>query len=71
MSGKVRRAYELGSVDALAGRPALDVDDAGSAVLMDRLGETGPTTAANHPERLAMCDAYLDGWHDTAAAVAD
>lgn len=59
------RARELGVADRLAGRPALDMDDCGSAVLMDALGETSPTTDANVTGRLAMCRAYEDGWHST------
>ena len=31
------------------------------ALLMDELGQTGPTTAANHAHRLALIGAYSDG----------
>jgi hypothetical protein len=38
-----------------------DLRDAGSALLMNALGQTGPTTGANHAHRLALVDAYSDG----------
>ena len=63
-TARTQQAYQLGSRDRLAGRPALDLDGDESARLMDELGETGPTTARNVPAREAMCDAYEDGWHD-------
>ena len=65
----IYRAYSLGSRDAYAGRAALDVDDSGSADLMDALGLTEPTTAANQPLRLALCDEYLAGHDDASAAL--
>jgi len=65
---KAQHAYRLGSIDAYAGRPMRDMGDADSAWLMSELGETGPTDVANWPARMAMCDAYDDGWHDAEAA---
>lgn len=54
---KIARAAELGREDAITGTRR-DMDDDGSAWLMDMLGETEPTSAANHLRRVAMCDAY-------------
>jgi hypothetical protein len=55
----ISRAAELGREHAEAGvTPYGDLEDAGSAVLMTDLGQTEPTTGANHPARLAMLDAY-------------
>lgn len=68
--GKADAAYRLGSADAYLGRQPLDVHDAGSAVLMDALGETSATTAANYGPRATMCDAYAEGYYDAAGAVA-
>ncbi|HET9893691.1 MAG TPA: hypothetical protein VFQ44_01910 [Streptosporangiaceae bacterium] len=65
---RTQAAYRIGSVHALAGKPALDVEGDDSAALMTELGETGPTTDANIDDRIAMADAYLDGWHDAAKA---
>lgn len=66
---KVELAYRLGSLDRYAERPMLDVEDAGSAVLMGSLGEVSATTARNADGRLAMCDAYVDGWCDADSAL--
>lgn len=66
-----RRAYRIGSRDAYAGRAALDLDGAGSAVLMGELGQRGGTTAANHAARERMCEAYMDGYHDARSAMYD
>jgi hypothetical protein len=41
--------------------PFGNLADAGSALLMDALGQTGPTTEANHPHRVALVAAYADG----------
>ena len=46
--------------------PYGDLADEGSARLMTKLGETGPTTDANFPGRLAMLDAYREGWEQAA-----
>lgn len=67
----IQQAYRLGSIDRLADRPARDMADDGSAWLMAELGQDSPTTAANHADRVAMCDAYLDGWHDSDSALRD
>lgn len=66
---KRQRAYQLGAVDAYAGRPLRDMDGEESAWLMAELGETSATTAANQPRRLALCEAYEDGWHDARKAI--
>ena len=71
MSDQAETAYRLGSQHRYMERAPLDVADSGSAELMDALGETGPTSEANYPERLAMCDAYLDGYHDASRALGD
>lgn len=63
------RAYRLGSRDAYAGRPMLDLDSDESATLMAELGETSPTTAANAPLRSQLCDAYEDGYYAAAGAL--
>ena len=68
MSSKTQQAYRIGTRDALAGRPALDLDSASDA-LMTELGETGPTTARNADARNRMCDAYMDGYHDALSAL--
>jgi hypothetical protein len=65
----IGKAYRIGTRDALAGRPALDMDDAASAVLMDELGETGWTSESNYPRRMRMCEAYLDGYYDALSAL--
>lgn len=41
--------------------PFGDLDDAGSALLMDALGQTEATTEANHAARVSMLDAYRNG----------
>jgi hypothetical protein len=46
--------------------PYGDLADAGSADLMTALGETGWTTEENFPRRLAMLDAYREGWEQEA-----
>ncbi len=69
ISALIFAAYKRGSDDALMGRPALDLADAGSAALMNALGLTGPTTAVNEPLRAALCDEYLAGHDDAAAAL--
>ena len=69
ISALIFAAYKRGSDDALMGRPALDLADAGSAALMAALGLTGPTTAANEPLRVALCDEYLAGHDDASAAL--
>lgn len=51
-------AWELGRQHAREGRPALEVEDGDSGLLMDLLGETGPTTRRNHPRRWLLCDRY-------------
>ena len=63
------RAYRLGSIDAYAGRRALDLADDDSAGLMTALGQTEPTTAANAPLREALGERYYDGYCDAAAAL--
>ena len=69
ISALIFAAYKRGTGDALMGRPALDLADAGSAALMTALGQTEPTTAANAPLREALCDRYLDGYCDASAAL--
>lgn len=64
-----RRAYQLGAAHRHAGRKPLDLWDGGDVELMDRLGQTSPTTEANWPARLAMCSAYDDGWDDANKAL--
>lgn len=64
-----QRAYALGTQDALMGRSIVAMDDDGSAWLMDELGETSETTAANQAARTRMCEAYLDGYQDAASAL--
>ena len=55
-------AWQLGIRHGRAGiDPFGDLNDAGSALLMDELGETSPTTADNHAHRVALCDAYTRG----------
>ena len=63
------RAYRLGSIDAYAGRRARDLADDESAALMNALGQTEPTTAANAPLREALCERYFDGYCDASAAL--
>ena len=59
--GRQHIAVELGAAHRAAGTaPFGDLDDTGSALLMDALGETGPTTEGNHPGRVALVDAYRD-----------
>jgi hypothetical protein len=41
--------------------PFGDLDDAASALLMDALGQTEPTTEANHAFRVMLLDVYRDG----------
>jgi hypothetical protein len=65
----IAHAYRLGSRDAYADRPMLDLDSDESATLMAELGETNPTTAANAPLRSQVCDAYADGYSDAAGAL--
>jgi hypothetical protein len=66
---KAQHAYRLGSIDAYAGRAMRDMADAASAWLMTEFGETTETTAANWPARLAMCDAYEDGYYAAMSAL--
>ena len=40
--------------------PFGDLDDDGSAALMDALGETGPTTQDNHAHRVRLVTAYRE-----------
>ena len=40
--------------------PYGDLDDGGSAHLMDELGETSETTEENWCQRIAMCEAYTE-----------
>lgn len=63
------QAYRLGSVDAYAGRRALDLAGDDSAALMTALGQTAPTTTANAPIREALCERYYDGYCDAAGAL--
>lgn len=57
---KARLAVRLGDQHGREGaQPYGDVSDGGSALLMDALGETEPTTEENAPLRLALVDAYL------------
>jgi hypothetical protein len=63
------RAYRLGSIDRYAGRQPRPLTDAGSAWLMTELGETGPTTAANHERRDEMRERYYDGYEDACRAL--
>ena len=65
----IDRAYRIGSRDAYAGRPMLDMDSDDSATLMTELGETSPTTAANGPLRSQLSAAYEDGYYDAAGAL--
>ena len=58
----LRRALELGRQHHAAGvAPFGDLADAGSALLMDALGQAGPTTQDNHYFRMALCEAYTEG----------
>lgn len=65
----IDRAYRLGSRDAYAGKPMLDLDGDDSARLMSELGQTAPTTGANAPLRSRLCDAYEDGYYAAAGAL--
>lgn len=65
----IEHARRIGARDRYAGRQILDLADADSAVLMDEVGETGPTTEANADLRALICDAYEDEWHDAHAAL--
>lgn len=67
MTPRERRAYQIGSRDALAGRPLRDMWSE-SAALMDEMGETTPTTGRNAPRRLRLVEAYEDGWHTARSA---
>jgi hypothetical protein len=69
IEARKERAYRLGSVDRYAGRPPRDLSDEGRAWLMTELGETGPTTAANHARREDMCERYYDGYEDAVRAL--
>jgi hypothetical protein len=59
---KIDAARKLGEADRQAGREMRDMDDEDSAWLMDQVGETGPTTEANHPLRWQICEGYADGY---------
>lgn len=62
-------ALHLGRHHKRAGSfPFGDLDAGGEALLMDALGETGPTTADNHARRLAMVEAYRDGIGERSSA---
>ena len=65
----IARAYRIGSRDAYAGKPMLDLDGDDSARLMNELGQTAPTTVANAPRRSQLCDAYSDGYFTASAAL--
>ena len=55
-------ARMLGYRHSLEGtEPFGDLDDGGSALLMDELGETGPTTEANHAFRVMLLSEYRNG----------
>ena len=69
ISALIFAAYKRGTGDALMGRPALDLADAGSAALMTALGQTEPTTAANAPLREALGERYYDGYCDASRAL--
>jgi hypothetical protein len=69
------RARQLGQQHAAAAiAPFGDAEyvygDAGSADLMTALGETGPATAQNEPERMAAVEAYCDALGGAAARTA-
>jgi len=69
VEARTQRAYRLGSLDRYASRQPRDMTDAGSAWLMDELGETGGGTQANDERRRGYCDAYDDGYHDASRAL--
>jgi hypothetical protein len=52
-------ATQLGTKNGAAGTELGLIDE---ARLMDALGETGPTTEENHPQRLALLQAYSDAY---------
>ncbi len=63
------RARELGTLHGDMGRkPYGSMQDAGSADLMGALGETSPTTQANHDFRLYLLDTYVEAWEVAADA---
>lgn len=55
-------AWELGRQHAREGHPAWNLEDADSALLMDLIGETRPTTSRNHPRRWLLCGRYESGY---------
>ena len=60
-------AEGLGAGDGAAGRtPYGDLADAGSAHLMDSLGQHEPTTEENHGYRVGLLDAYREAWEKAA-----
>ncbi len=62
-------ARKLGTLHGETGRmPYGCLSDAGSARLMDALGQTGPTTRATHDFRLFLLDTYVEAWEQAADA---
>ena len=63
------RARELGTLHGETGHaPYGCLSDAGSARLMDALGQTGPTTHATHDFRLFLLDTYVEAWEQETDA---
>lgn len=61
----IKQARALGIEHGAANMaPYGDLDDAGSALLVDALGETSPTTARNHLRRAGLIKAYEAGQLD-------
>ena len=55
-------ATVLGALHQMTGkRPFGDLDMGGEALLMDALGETGPTMVTNVAHRIMLLDAYANG----------
>ena len=65
MTDQVFVARIIGEQHARDGAAPWDMQDVRvteSALLMDAVGETGPTTEANHAHRLAVASAYDEGY---------
>ncbi len=60
-SAALARARELGAGHAGTGRQAWDLDRE-SELLMDALGEAGPTTDRNRDRRERLCEFYDLGY---------
>ena len=66
----INRAAALGSQHREHGiAPYGDLDDGGSACLMNELGETSETTEENWCQRIAMCEAYTEALNGPPVAV--